>query len=175
VVDITILPRFQSTKNATQEQFAETQHLLVFLWSYWNTVLLQAAAQWAKGEVIVPDPNSLIVEQIRVGQLLSTQISDASGTGKQAPLFEYVEQPCLSPKQDDGTPNLQTAAARKCIDPSQHLFWDDIHLSGAVHRLIGEQTANLVRRNEAKQGSTNAQESKGPEGAKFDLKFPPGY
>lgn len=123
VVDITILPRFQSTKNATQEQFAETQHLLVFLWSYWNTVLLHTAAQWAKGEVIVPDPNSLIVEQIRVGQLHSTQISDASGTGKQAPLFEYAEQPCLSTKQDDDAPNLQTAGVEKCIDPSQHLFW----------------------------------------------------
>ncbi|KAH9865097.1 hypothetical protein IAQ61_009043 [Plenodomus lingam] len=105
--------------HAAPEQFAEAQHLMVFLWSYWNTVLLHAATQWAKGQVVVPDPNTLIVEQIRVGQLHSKQISDASGTGKQAPLFEYIEQPCLASKQDD----LQTAAFEKCEDPSQHLFW----------------------------------------------------
>ncbi|KAF2848837.1 hypothetical protein T440DRAFT_148277 [Plenodomus tracheiphilus IPT5] len=180
MVDVTILPRFQSTKNATQEQFAETQHLLVFLWSYWNTVLLQTATQWAKGQAIVPDPNTLIVEQVRVGQLHSKQISDASGTGKQAPLFQYVEQPCLASKPNDGAPGLQTAAVEKCEDPSQHLFWDDIHLSGNVNRLIGEQAASLIRENqtvniEAMQGSANTQESKTTEGANFGLRFPPGY
>lgn len=176
MIDATIMPLFQSTRNATREQFAETQHLMVFLWSYWNTILLHTATQWTKGQVIVPDPNALIVEQIRVGQLHSTQISDASGTGKQAPLFQYVEQPCLASKQDDP----QTAAFEKCEEPSQHLFWDDIHLSGNVHRLIGEQAASLVRGNqtvniEAMQGSANTQESKGPEGAIFGLRFPPGY
>ena len=70
---------------------------------------------------------------------------------------------------------LVSTLQHKRIVSYQPCSRDDIHLSGAVHRLIGEQTANLVRRNEAKQGSTNAQESKGPEGAKFDLKFPPGY
>ncbi|KAI8934577.1 hypothetical protein NX059_008275 [Plenodomus lindquistii] len=180
MIDVTILPRFQSTKNATQEQFAEIQHLMVFLWSYWNTVLLHAATQWTKGQAIVPDPNTLIVDQIRIGQLFSKQISDASGTGKQAPLFEYVEQPCLASKQKDGAPDMQTAAVEKCEDPSQHLFWDNIRLGGIVHRLIGVQAANLVRGNqtvniEAMQASTNTQGSEGLEGADFELRFPPGY
>lgn len=72
----------------------------------------------------MPNPNAQIVEQIRVGQLHSRQISDASGIGEQAPLFDYVEQPCLVSKKKGGSAtNLQSAAVEKCIDPSQHLFW----------------------------------------------------
>lgn len=124
VVDVTILPRFQSTKYATQEHFAESQHLLVFLWRYWNTVLLQGATRWKNGEIFMPDPNALIVEQVRVGQLHAKQMSDATGLGKQAPLFEYVQQPCLSTKPEGrGATNLQAATVEKCVDPAQHLFW----------------------------------------------------
>ena len=123
VIDVTILPRFQSTKNATQEHFAESQHLLVFLWRYWNTLLLQRATKWGNGQIFMPDSNALIMEQVRAGQLHAKEMSDASGVGKQAPLFEYVQQPCLALKQEEGAADLQAATVEKCVDPARHLFW----------------------------------------------------
>ncbi|KAJ4368901.1 hypothetical protein N0V83_005983 [Neocucurbitaria cava] len=123
MVDVTFLPRFQSGRSTTQEHFAESQHYLVFLRTYWNNVLFQAATQWENGAVFMPDPNAVIMEQVKANQLHYEQISDASGNSKQAPLFEYVEQPCLSSKQGNSVTDLQAAAIEKCSDPAQHLFW----------------------------------------------------
>lgn len=123
LVDVTFLPRFQSRKYVDKENFAEDQHHLVFLWTYWNTVLSRKASQWKYGEIFVLNPNKLILDQVRAKQLYSKQISDASGMGKEAPLFEYVEEPCLKPKVDDSGSVLQAAGVEKCFDASKHLFW----------------------------------------------------
>lgn len=97
MIDVTFLPAFQSRKKAMREAaFAETQHQLVFLYSYWNTVLFQAASRWKNGTIYMPEPNDLIMQEVRAKQLYMRQISDAAGVGKQAPLFEYIEQPCLA-------------------------------------------------------------------------------
>jgi hypothetical protein len=123
MIDVTFLPWFQSKKSdATQTQFAETQHHLVFLWTYWNTVLLQRASQWKNGTVYMPEPNEPIMRAVRAAQLHSRQISDASGIGKQAPLFEYIEQPCLA-SQPGNTSDLQAPDVQKCSAPDHHLFW----------------------------------------------------
>ncbi|KAJ4365410.1 slightly ste11-like protein [Ascochyta clinopodiicola] len=125
LVDVTFLPRFQSRKDMNKEHFAEDQHHLVFLWTYWNTVLSRTASQWKHGEMFMPNPNNLILDQVRAKQLYSKQISDASGTGKQAPLFDYVEEPCLKlkAKADDNANKLQAAGVDKCADAAKHLFW----------------------------------------------------
>jgi hypothetical protein len=123
LVDATFLPRFQSRKDIDKEHFAEDQHHLVFLWTYWNTVLSRTASQWKHGEIFMPNPNNLIVDQVRAKQLYSKQIYDASGMGKQAPLFEYVEIPCLKLKADESASELQAAAVEKCFDAAKHLFW----------------------------------------------------
>ena len=123
MIDVTFLPWVQSMKHATQEHFAEHQHQAVFLWTYWNTVLRRTAKQWQKGMIFMPDPDTLIMEQVRVAQLHSKGILDASGLGKQAPLFEEVEQPCLAVKQDHGAAGLQAAVVEKCADPTHFLFW----------------------------------------------------
>jgi hypothetical protein len=123
LVDVTFLPRFQSRKDVDKEHFAEDQHHLVFLWTYWNTALSRTASQWGHGEIFMPNPNNMILDQVRAKQLYSKQISDASGIGKQAPLFEYVEEPCLKSKVDDSASELQAAAVEKCFDASKRLFW----------------------------------------------------
>lgn len=123
MVDVTFLPRFQSRKDIDKEHFAEDQHHLVFLWTYWNTVLSQTASQWKHGEIFVPNPNNLILDQVRAKQLYSKKISDASGMGKQAPLFDYMEEPCLKSKVDDSASELQAAGVEKCFDAPKHLFW----------------------------------------------------
>jgi hypothetical protein len=123
LVDVTFLPRFQSRKDIDKEHFAEDQHHLVFLWTYWNTVLSQAASQWKHGEIFMPNPNNLILDQVRAKQLYSKQISDASGMGKQEPLFDYVEEPCLRSKVHDSVSELQAAGVEKCFDAPKHLFW----------------------------------------------------
>ncbi|KAF2131075.1 hypothetical protein P153DRAFT_313377 [Dothidotthia symphoricarpi CBS 119687] len=148
MVDITLLPYFQSEKDTDKEHFAENQHQSVFLWSYWNTVLSRTAAQWQHGPIFMPDPNAMVSQQVRDQQLYIRQISDAKGTGRQAPLFEEVERPCLSLKPENNATDLQAAAVEKCADPHRHLFWNDIHLSGPAHQLIGKQAAKLLRNNQ---------------------------
>jgi hypothetical protein len=122
MIDITLLPWFQSKKSTTREEFAETQHQMIFLWTYWNNVLLRKATEWKKGAVYLPNPNDIITSQVRDKQLHSKQISDANGAGKQAPLFEYVEQPCLASTPGIAS-DLQAAAVEKCSTPASHLFW----------------------------------------------------
>lgn len=120
LVDVTFLPRFQSMKDINKEHFAEDQHQLVFLWTYWNMALSRTASQWKHGEIFMPNPNNLIVDQVRAKQLYSKNLSDASGAGKQAPLFDHVEEPCVKSISDDGARILQAAGVEKC---SKHLFW----------------------------------------------------
>ncbi|KAF1940663.1 hypothetical protein EJ02DRAFT_445334 [Clathrospora elynae] len=148
MVDVTYLPLFQAKKNAMAD-FAENQHRLVFLWKYWNTVLLQSATVWTNGTIYMPDPHRLIMEQVRAKQLHSRHISDALGVGLQEPLFDYIEQPCLRLKHITSATDLHAAVVEKCSAPAQHLFWDDIQLSGPAHQLIGRDAVGLVRANQA--------------------------
>ncbi|KAL6711355.1 hypothetical protein ACN47E_005886 [Coniothyrium glycines] len=174
MIDVTFLPWFQSFKLDTQEHFAELQHQVVFLRAYWNTLLREAASEWKNGVVFMPDPNMIIVEQVRISQLFARKISDASGVGQQAPLFEEVNEPCLVLQQDVRMTDMQAAVVEKCADPTQYLFWDDVRLGGSAHHLIGEQAARLIRGNRtanerAMQGSTKHQNSKEQEGGSFNL------
>lgn len=121
VVDVTFLPRFQLSKNDSTDIFAQNQHQIVFLWTYWNTALSQTAMEWGRGDLYMPDLNGIVMTQVRAKQLYSKQISDATGMGKQTPLFDEVEQPCLSRKLGGG--GLQAADVDKCFDPARHLFW----------------------------------------------------
>jgi len=123
MIDVTFLPAFQPRKKAIREaEFAKTQHHLVFLYSYWNTVLARVASQWENGTIYMPEPNDLIMQEVRAKQLYMRQISDAAGVGKQAPLFEYIEQPCLASPRGS-TMALQLADIQKCSAPAEHLFW----------------------------------------------------
>lgn len=178
LVDVTFLPRFQSMKDFNKKHFAENQHQLVFLWTYWNTALFRAASRWKRGQVYMPNPNNLILDQVRTKQLYSQNLTDAAGRGKQAPLFDYVEEPCMKSISDDNARILQAAGVEKC---SKHLFWDDIHLSGPGHQLIGKAAASLLRGNYSVKVEDSAQGSNGDKTASktaaptFALKFPPGY
>lgn len=117
LVDVTFLPRFQSMKDINKEHFAEDQHQLVFLWEYWNTVLTRTARHWRNGQIYMPNPNNLILDQVRTKQLYSQNLTDAAGRGTQAPLFDYVEEPCMKLTSDDDARILQAE------DCSKHLFW----------------------------------------------------
>ncbi|KAF2190720.1 hypothetical protein K469DRAFT_736478 [Zopfia rhizophila CBS 207.26] len=165
LMDVTFLPRFQMRKNESTSVFAQDQHQSVFLWTYWNTALSQAAVEWGNGDIFMPDLNGIVMNQVRAKQLYSKHISDASGFGKQMPLFDDVEQPCV-PMNTEDADDLQAADVEKCFEPGRHLFWDGMHLSGPAHKLIGRDAARLVRgnstvnidaRERAKQGSATSQ------------------
>ncbi|KAH7116737.1 hypothetical protein B0J11DRAFT_99673 [Dendryphion nanum] len=181
-MDPTFLPWFQEKRNDSADIFAEDQHQTVFLWTFWNTALASRAANWGRGEIFLLDLHGIIMEQVRANQLYSHHVSDASGSGKQTPLFSDVRQPCLSLDLDHG--ELQAAGVEKCVDPGKYLFWDNLRLSGPAHRLIGQEAADLVSkknsinieaRERALQGSTETQGNNDNRVADFDLKFPPGY
>lgn len=129
LMDVTFLPRYSDRKNESATEFAQAQHQAVFLWSYWNTALSQAASEWARGDVFVPNVHDIVMEEVRAKQMFTNRIADAKGNGRQAPLFEEVEKPCLV--QDLNAQNLQ-AAAHPCTDPSTHLFWY-VRPSGQTH------------------------------------------
>jgi hypothetical protein len=181
MIDASFLPQFQLLKKAMREaDFAVTQHRMVFLWAYWNTVLLRTASQWKNGTIYMPGPNDLIMDEVRAKQLHSRQISDAAGVGKQAPLFENIEKPCLASQRGSAT-DLEAANLQKCSAPAEHLFWDNIQLSGPAHELIGKQAASLVRGNQTvnpereMQGPDKNEKPEEQEEQTFKLKFPPGY
>ncbi|PVI07254.1 hypothetical protein DM02DRAFT_513127 [Periconia macrospinosa] len=180
VLDVTFLPRFSSRRNESTDMYAMDHHQAVFMWHYWNSVLFQAAEAWDKGDLFMPDLHGIVMDQVRNHQLYYNQISDADGFGTQAPLFYDVEQPCISRNYTSG---LQAPAVDKCPEPSRHLFWDDMHLSGPVHKLIGKEAARLVHGNATlnfdareralQRDSPNAAHGAERQGADFGLRFPP--
>lgn len=132
MIDVSFLPRFQMKKKALREaQFAENQHRLIFLWSYWNLVLHRTAKNWKNGIVYMPEANEAIMQEVRAKQLHSKQLSDAFGVGKQTPLFEHIEQPCLA-SQRGSAGSLQASDVQKCSTPAEHLFWWVTHNTNAL-------------------------------------------
>ena len=121
LVDVTYLPRFQSKKNESADAFAMDQHQKIFLWTYWNSALSHAAGNWVHGDIYLPDLNGIVMNQVRAKQLYAAHVTDASGFGKQMPLFDEIEQPCLSSKTWDS--ELRTSDVEKCFEPARHLFW----------------------------------------------------
>jgi len=123
LVDVTFLPRFSSKKDRSAPMFAQDQHQAVYLWTYWNMRLSQRASEWVKGDLFIPDFHGIVMDQVRAKQLYAGSITDATGSGKQVPLFEEVEQPCLASKTDANAHKLQAADTETCHDPSRFLFW----------------------------------------------------
>ncbi|KAF2036037.1 hypothetical protein EK21DRAFT_96032 [Setomelanomma holmii] len=179
MMDITFLPRFQSTKNDTRDGFAELEHKSDFLVAYWNAVLLRSATQWTKSDLFLLDPNDVVMELVRKSQLSTAGLADALGIDKRTPYIAHVEQPCLRVLSGGSTGDLRSDVAEKCPDPSAHLFWDQIRLASAAQSLIGTEAADLIRNNctveRAMQGTDDDdyRTQRQREGS-FNLKFPPG-
>ena len=146
--DVTFLPRFQMRKDSSAWQFAQNQHQAVFLLTYWNTALFQAAFHWTAGDLFLPDINAVLVNEVRAKQLYAMGIADASGAGKQVPLFDEVETPCLAPVSESeftqdpqdpqdpqdtqdpqdpqdtqDTQDTQETTIIICDEPTRYLFW----------------------------------------------------
>jgi hypothetical protein len=122
IVDMTFLPLFQ-TRYKTEAHFAENQHFMVFLCTYWNAVLLREARNWNHGGLFVLDTHAILMDQIRRNQLLSEGISGALEINAPSPMFENVEQPCLNVRRSGNRSNLHADIVEKCVDPASHLFW----------------------------------------------------
>ena len=122
LMDVTFLPRFSGRKEGSAADFAMKQHQSVFLWTYWNTVLSHEASKWERGDLFVPNVHDIVMGEVRAKQMHSGKVTDSKGLGKQKPLFQEVEEPCLAQVTDANAESLQTAA-QTCTDPSAHLFW----------------------------------------------------
>jgi hypothetical protein len=134
VIDTTFLPRFKPATSGSGAQFAQLQHQRLFLQTYWNSVLLRGAAHWQGGSIFVPDPNAVVMEHVRMKQLLSEGIVDASGAGNHISLLEDVERPCVTTLLDGNGTNLHAAPVEKCSDPSARLFWSVNHRTNALSK-----------------------------------------
>ncbi|KAF2740926.1 hypothetical protein EJ04DRAFT_558311 [Polyplosphaeria fusca] len=155
---------------------------------YWNTLLTRRAIQWGGGDIFVLDLNHIVMTQVRAQLLHSKHISDANGIGRQQPLFDEVETPCVALRHSgfNGT-EVHAAAVDKCTDPTRHLFWDSLQLSGPAHQLIGQEAARLVRENSTfnnmdareqvalQRTETPEEKDSQKKPSEFSLKFPPGY
>lgn len=134
MIDTTFLPRFQPATNGPGAQFAQMQHQRLFLQTYWNAVLLRGAARWQGGSIFVPDPNAVVMEHVRMKQLLSEGILDTSGAESHVWLFEDVEQPCVTTLLDDNATDLHAAAVEKCSAPYARLFWSVSHSTNTLSK-----------------------------------------
>ncbi|KAF2760516.1 hypothetical protein EJ05DRAFT_498480 [Pseudovirgaria hyperparasitica] len=183
-IDISLLPGFPSqVANSTSGlSLAQLQHHAMYLSTYWNTALMRAAMQWTGGDVFMPDLNHFVVSNVQSKQLWQLNLSDAFGNGRQSPVFNNVELPCLL--RPDTLPfleNFQSAGAashgsqQQCDEPTNHLFWDEMHLSGKANQLFGDEAASLVHEN--KTINANARHQNNADGeaetTNFTLILPP--
>jgi hypothetical protein len=130
--DVSFTPRFMSLaldRGSQSRRFSEEQHKLIYLIRYWNTVLVQYAANWKLGHLYLPDWNAWLLDQIRTVQMTRLGIFDSLGFGKELAAFKDVSNPCLRSivpmETSDGSSVAMTMPAR-CELPGQHLFWSDI-------------------------------------------------
>jgi hypothetical protein len=116
-----------TTQGSQPRKFSEEQHKLIFLIRYWNTVLVQYAANWKLGHLYLPDWNTWLLDQIRNVQMTKLGIFDSLGLGKEIPAFEDVSNPCLRSlvplDTSDGSTVAMTMPAAQCERRRQHLFW----------------------------------------------------
>ncbi len=122
MIDVTFLPCFQTRRVNADRPYAMDQHHMVFLLAYWNNLLVHTAIDWTNGQIFMPDSNTVIMEQVRAKQMHTTHSSNTSAS-KQAPLFEFIKQPCIESNLASDILGLDGAAKKKCLDPTQHLFW----------------------------------------------------
>lgn len=118
--DVTFTPRFLSlSQDQSDLRFGEQQHKVIYLTNYWNTVMMQSAANWRKGLLFVPDWNTWLLDEIRSTQMLKVGVFDHMGLGQQIPDFLDVSNPCVvAESMAEG--NMH---AVRCSHPRQHLFW----------------------------------------------------
>ena len=64
--------------------------------------------------------------------LLDTIVADPASYG-----FSNVTQPCL-------TGEVNYAGGTPCADPSQYLFWDELHPTVAGHEIVADEALGLV-------------------------------
>ncbi|EUC31712.1 hypothetical protein COCCADRAFT_38231 [Bipolaris zeicola 26-R-13] len=160
MIDVSFLPRFQMKKKALREaQFAENQHRLIFLWSYWNLVLHRTAKNWKNGIVYMPEANEAIMQEVRAKQLHSKQLSDAFGVGKQTPLFEHIEQPCLA-SQRGSAGSLQASDVQKCSTPAEHLFWRYVKSTMQTEHICPQSPIDAAKPPQSLRKSSRIQETR---------------
>lgn len=155
--DLSFTPRFRSLaddRSSQPNRFSEVQHKLIYLIQYWNTVLIQYAANWEHGRLYLPDWNSWLSDQIRAVQMDRLGIPDALKLQTEAPAFKDVANPCTSSLVPADVPSRDSATAEtqlSCQSPRQHLFWSDtrIHFDpfaatdstlGMIRSLVGLHT-----------------------------------
>lgn len=119
MVDVTYLPRLLKTLRETSEHFAENQQKGILLTAYWNALLFRSASDWEHGKIYMPDPNAVVMDEVRARQLQANTYSSA----ERRPVLEHLEQPCLTTFSDSSTSPLQATTVEKCSDSTAHLFW----------------------------------------------------
>jgi hypothetical protein len=125
--DVTFAPHFQSlSENNTAPHFGEAQHKMIYLVKYWNSAMIQASMNWAKGDVFYLNWQSWVMDQIRITQMHELKIYDSSGTGKEEVVFDNVSTPCLLGSSTKSGNTLSRVGANKparCSKPERYLFW----------------------------------------------------
>ncbi len=76
--------------------------------------------------------DSIDISVVNTYALLDSIVADPASYG-----FTNVNQPCL-------TGEVAYSGGTPCANPSQYLFWDELHPSAAGHQLVGDAALALV-------------------------------
>ncbi|KAK0658414.1 hypothetical protein DIS24_g4820 [Lasiodiplodia hormozganensis] len=142
VVNITHLPRFEIETRADVDT---TRHRIALeLASYWNEKLESHARSWMGGHVFL-----LEADKFMESQVITKKLSNPPSVRKRTPEFGDITTPCRTliypQSQDEDSVQELGVQEQVCEEPRNHLFWDDYHLSGKAHEILGQAAGKLVK------------------------------
>lgn len=123
VPDPTWFPRWFAERTGPNgiDKYGHLQRAAVLLTSLWNEVLEEEARRYQDANIVLPDFNQWLLEQMRQAQQSYSHDPPSSNLlGKYASKqtgFTEVRQPCVN-----HTASIKGNQAA-CADPSHHLFW----------------------------------------------------
>ncbi|KAF2089626.1 hypothetical protein K490DRAFT_21256, partial [Saccharata proteae CBS 121410] len=143
VVNVTALPRFNM--EALESQDPNRAQNARNLATYWNEELARTSREWTNGHIFLLDAGDMLE-----GAISAKQAYGSPSARKRTPPFMDVTSPCRVLKypqnmDEDASVEQLQIEEQVCEEPDSYLFWDDFHLSGKAHRMLGEKAGQLVK------------------------------
>ena len=124
-IDVTFLPSWQKVRTGAlgSDMTGDDQRYAILLAEQWNQALERRARRWNKGSIYIYHASRWFMNQIREGQMVRANMSDANGKGVSPSPWVNVRSGCLGqggPLSGDFQDNDPHT---RCPDPGSYLFW----------------------------------------------------
>ena len=124
-VDVTFLPSWRRRRAGFEATalIGEDQRYAVLLVEQWNRALNKRQQRWDKGTIYIYHASKWLLDQIRGGQLMKANLSDATGMGVKPSPWINVNSACLGQSAKSSIVAEDNGHTRHCGDPDSFLFW----------------------------------------------------